>query len=166
MMKHPRNIIRIDNESHRTHGWRVTLQRRCKIVGKTFSDGVHGGKRKALKAAIEYLDTLLSENSSLEYQIWVHTRLRKDNTSGIPGVGRYEAIDNPKTGRRVVFWRACWADEDGIRHQRKFSVYRYGEDQAKLLAIAEREYQLLRACALRVSSKSLKHRRPSPIQHP
>jgi hypothetical protein len=153
-MKHPRNIIRVDNESHRTHGWRVTLKRRGEIIGKTFSDGVHGGKRKALKAAIEHLKALHSQNSTLEYQLWFRTRLRKDNTSGIPGVGRYEAPNHPYTGRRVTFWLASWTNEQGVKRQRKFYVSRYGEHQAKLLAIAEREYQLLHACAVKVS----KHR--------
>src|ERR1051325_2220211 len=49
-MKPPRNIIRINHERSRTHGWRVTLQRKGKIIVKTFSDGIYGGKRKALNA--------------------------------------------------------------------------------------------------------------------
>jgi len=58
-MTPPRNIIRVDLEVSRTHAWRVTVQRHNDIVVKTFSDSVHGEKRKALKAAVEYRDELL-----------------------------------------------------------------------------------------------------------
>src|ERR1041385_795858 len=49
-MKPPRNIIRINHERSRTHGWRVTLQRKGKIIVKTFSDGIYGGERKGLES--------------------------------------------------------------------------------------------------------------------
>ncbi len=148
-MKPPTNITRIDRDENSTHGRHVTLQRKREIIGKTFSDGVYGGKRKALKAAVEYRDTLLAQDEPFEYQLWVRTRLRKNNTSGIPGVGRYEVIDNPGTGRRRAFWQAKWTDANGDERTRKFSVLRYGERLAKRLAIAEREYQLNLACAMK-----------------
>ncbi|MFH2047040.1 MAG: AP2 domain-containing protein [Pseudomonadota bacterium] len=150
-MKHSRNIIRIDHEASRTYGWRVTLQRKGKIIVKTFSDGVYGGKRKALKAAVEYRNSLLLKHSSYEHQIWVRARLRRNNTSGIPGVGRYEVLANLNTGRREAFWLASWTNEDGVGRKRKFSVLCYGERQAKRLAIAERNRQTLRVCAIKSS---------------
>jgi hypothetical protein len=148
-MKPPRNIIRIDQEVSRTHAWRVTLQRKREIILKTFSDGIYGGKRKSLKAVVEYRNTLLAQDQRFEHALWIRTRLRKNNRSGIPGVGRYEVITNPDTGDRNIFWLASWTDEKGIYHQRKFYVSRYGERLAKRLAVAEREYQLNRACALK-----------------
>jgi hypothetical protein len=80
--------------------------------------------------------------------IWVRTRLRKNNTSGIPGVARYEVLANPNTGRRAAFWLAFWVDEHGASRKRKFYVTLRGERQAKRLAIAERERQLSRVCAI------------------
>lgn len=53
-MPPPRNIIRVDHEASHTHAWRVTLQGHSDIAVRTFSDSVYGGKRKALKAAVEY----------------------------------------------------------------------------------------------------------------
>lgn len=144
-----RNITRVDNERTRTHAWQLRLQRKGQAVSKCFSDGVYGGKRKALKAAIEYRESWLAEHSNVEYQLWVRTRLRKNNTSGIPGVARYEALDNPNTGRRVVFWLASWIDEHGASRKRKFHVSCYGERQAKRLAIAERQRQLHRVCEIK-----------------
>jgi hypothetical protein len=148
-MKPPRNIIRINHERSRTHGWRVTLQRKGKIIVKTFSDGIYGGKRKALNAAIDCRGVLLSQYSTLDHQVWVRTRLRRNNTSGIPGVGRYEILANPNTGRRSTFWLASWVNEQGASRKRKFYVSCYGERQAKRLAITERERQLNRVCTIK-----------------
>lgn len=148
-MSRYRNITRIDHEQSRTHAWRVTLQRKNEIVVRAFSDGLYGGKRKALRAAVEYRDLLIAEYSVVEHHIWVRNRLRKNNTSGIPGVGRYDVLANPNTGRREVFWLACWTDEHGVSRKRKFHVVQRGETQAKRLAIAERRRQLDRVCAIK-----------------
>jgi hypothetical protein len=144
-----RNITRIDHEASHTYAWRATLQRWNGITVKTFSDSVHHGKRNALKAALEYRNALLLQHSSFKHHVWVRTRLRRNNTSGIPGVGRYEVVANSKTGRLQVFWLAFWVDERGVRRQRKFFVSSYGERQAKRLAIAERKRQLNRVGAIR-----------------
>jgi hypothetical protein len=117
---------------------------------RTFSDSVYGGKEEALAAAIAYRDQLLSCHSYFDYQIWKRTRLRKDNTSGIPGVGRYDCIDSRKRHEvHNVFWRAAWRDEDEVKHGRKYYVSCYGEIQAKRLAIAEYEHQLFRVCRIK-----------------
>ena len=145
-MKRLRNIRRIDNAQKRTWAWLVQVQRNCEIDIKMFSDGVYGGKRKALLAAIAFRDQLLAKESFYDYQIWRRSILRRNNTSGIPGVARYEKIANPATGRRDIFWLASWVDEYGASRKRKFSVLRYGERKAKQLAIAAREQQLKSTC--------------------
>ena len=73
--------------------------------------------------------------------------MRRNNTSGIPGVGRYERILNQKTKNIATFWVAFWDDEYGVRRQRKYSVSKYGEREAKILAIAERKKRLKEVCA-------------------
>ena len=92
------------------------------IAAKTFSDAIYGGKRKALKAAEAYRDELLRRYSPYAHAIWVRTRFRRNNTSGVPGVGRYEQLDNPKTGSVRVFWLASWVNEQGDSRKRKFPV--------------------------------------------
>ena len=141
-----RNIVRIDHEASRTHAWRVTLQRHNDIVVKTFSDSIHGGKHKALKVAVKYRDELLRRYSPYAHAIWVRTRLRRNNTSGIAGVARYEERVNPNTGYTRVFWLASWVNEHGDSRKRRFTVSHYGECQAKRLAVAERERQLTLVC--------------------
>ena len=147
-MKRLRNIRRVDNKANRTYAWLVQVQRNNQFTIKMFSDGVYGGKRKSLHAAIAFRTQLLGEMAShYEHQIWRRSVLRCNNTSGIPGVARYENMANSNTGRRVMFWLASWIDEHGASRKRKFSVLRYGERKAKQLAIAERERQLKQVCA-------------------
>ncbi len=149
----PRNVTRMDLDSKRDHAWVVTLQRKGAIIVKRFADGVYGGKRKALKAAVEYRDSFLARDKPFDHQIWIRTRLRKNNKSGIPGVGRYEVVDNPDNGRVRAHWVASWHDEHGASRKRKFSITRYGEEEAKLLAMAERNYQLKRVCAINAAAR-------------
>jgi hypothetical protein len=148
----PRNIIRVDHEASHTHAWRVTLQRHNDIVVKTFSDSIYGAKRKALMTAVEYRDELLRRYSPYAHAIWVHTRLRRNNTSGIPGVARYEERVNPNTGYTRVFWLTSWVNEQGDSRKRRFMVSHYGERQAKRLAVAERARQLNLVCASKSAS--------------
>lgn len=141
-----KNIVRVDNDATRTHAWILTFARKKKIVVRYFSDSVYGGKEAALDAALAFRSFLLSCYSESDYLLWIRSRPRKNNTSGIPGVGRYEVLDNPNTGRRRAFWMASWTDENGRERKRKFSVLRHGDRRAKILAMAEREKQLLRVC--------------------
>lgn len=151
----PRNIKRVDHDPKGDHGWVVTLQRKGAVIVKRFSDGICGGKREALKAAVEYRDSFLARDKPFDHQIWIRTRLRKNNKSGIPGVHRYEVADNPDTGNVRAYWVAAWTNEHGVTRQRKFSVARYGEEEARLLAIAERDYQLRRVVAINVATRKI-----------
>jgi hypothetical protein len=144
-----RNITRIDNATNRTHAWVVIVQRKGETARRYFSDTIHGGRQEALAAAIVHRDILLSCHSQFEYYLWFSSRLRKNNTSGIPGVGRYERPIASNNRRGSAYWIAAWTDEHGKSHARKFSVSIHGERRAKHLAIAERERQLLRVSALK-----------------
>ncbi len=147
-MKRLKNIRRIDNDVNSTYAWLVQVQRGDRTTIKMFSDGVHGGKRKAMQAAIAYRDQFLADTDHFKYQMWLRTILRRNNSSGIPGVARYISTD-PKTGNSWAFWLASWIDEHGISRKRKFSVLRYGERTAKKLAMTEREQKLHEACSVK-----------------
>jgi len=132
----PKHITRVDTDSNGTHAWRVTIQRRNEIVVRPFSDGVHGGKAKALKAAQAFRDEMLGEMHSPDFVVWRRNRKRVNNTSGVVGVGRY--VSRHVHEGRVIerpSWQAFWTDESGRRVSRKFSVAVHGEKQARLLAI-------------------------------
>ncbi len=146
-MKKIKNITRIDNDINRTHAWLVQVQRNYFNTIKMFSDGVYGGKRKALAAAKEFHAQVLAAVPGYDYLHHIRSVVRRNTTSGIPGVGRYDPIVNPNTGHRVVFWLAFWTDENGVPHKRKFVVSKYGERKAKQLAVAERKKRLQEVCA-------------------
>jgi hypothetical protein len=137
-MKRHRNIRRIDDDTRRTHAWLVQVQRRSKIIIKMFSDNIFGGKQKALSAALEYRDELILAAPAAERNLWHRTIVRRNNTSGIPGVGLYQRPSGTEK------WVAHWIDENGVRKSRTFSVNIYGNRKAKQLAIAERQHQLER----------------------
>lgn len=144
MAKRQINIRRFDDEERRTHGWHVLLSRKKKTFSKFFSDASCGGKSKALKLAIAYrdeVDRMASDGNDL----WRRSLLRRNNSSGIPGVGRYLAKSSPGDPGRP-YWFAFWNDKAGKRRSCKFQVSRYGEAQAKALAIAERTAQLNALC--------------------
>jgi hypothetical protein len=82
-------IYRVDHEAKRTHCWLVIVQRRRRIYHRHFSDGVHGGKRKALQAAICYQNALVSKLRGLTRRE-VCAIKKKNNRSGISGVTRIE----------------------------------------------------------------------------
>jgi AP2 domain len=144
-MKPLRNIRRMDDDSRRTHAWLVQVQRKGHIIIKMFSDGLFGGKQKALSAALEYRDALSISPSPAEHNLWHRTIIRRNNTSGIPGVGLYK---RPNGSER---WVAYWTDEYGIKKSRTFTVKSYGK-KAKQLAVAERQRQLKRIFEIKSSN--------------
>lgn len=129
------HIHRIDHAPKRTHAWLVQVQRRGEITIRSFTDGRYSGKRAALEAAIRFRDAALNSGRDKGYQLWRRNRKRRNNTSGIVGVGRYV---NREHGRQRIIerisWQAFWDGPDGRRHSRKFSVNLHGERRAKELA--------------------------------
>lgn len=133
-------ISRMDNDSNRTHGWLVTIQRRREIYRKFFSDMPHGGKLKALAAAKAFRDEIIAQYPLFSKQ--EHANLKKrSNQSGIVGVCRVVASETktlPPEKQRWN-WVAAWTLSDGRRKRVKFSVRMFGEEQARALAIRARE---------------------------
>ena len=67
----PRGISRIDQDSTRTHGWFVRVGYAADRKGtyrarhtKYFGDATHGGKKKALEAAIRFVNGLKRKKSA------------------------------------------------------------------------------------------------------
>lgn len=141
---HPhRYIRRIDNERTGTHSWHVAIRCRNHAITRHFSDGVYGGKRKALKAAVAFRDATLLQFRDVDYAVWLR-RKRGANTSGITGVARYVNYSRtPGQSAEYPYWQAFWRDLDGKRHTRTFSVLQYGERKARKLAIEARRAAML-----------------------
>lgn len=132
-------ITRVDNEVSRTHGWLVTIQRRGTIHRRQFSDGVCGGKAKALAAAKAFRDSIVEKNPPFSRREHAEIR-KKNNKSGVVGVCRYcasETRQKPAQERRW-FWVASWVLPDGRAKRVKFSVSKYGEEGAFKMAVKAR----------------------------
>lgn len=130
-------ITRIDIPRKHTHGWEVRVQRRGVAVNNFYSDLEHGGKAKALKAAMAFRDQIIRTNPP--YTRGELARMvRADNVTGVTGVEH--RIKRAKRGGKIYeyeVWAAAGTPVLGKRKVKDFSVKKYGED-AKEMAIAQR----------------------------
>lgn len=112
----------------------VSIVRRGIVVKRQFSETRNGGHDGAMARATGYRDQVLGElppYSKREYQAIVRT----SNTSGITGVRRYR-----KAGHLV--WEACAQFPSGKSKSRAFSINKYGDEEAKQLAVQARAAML------------------------
>lgn len=136
-LPHEYALRRIDNPNRSTHGWKVQLVRHRKDYARYFSDAQYGGSDQARQAAIEWRDRFDIEVPRLSRADKADI-LRSNNTSGVPGVFPWQYKD--KKGHIHRYWVAVWKPETGQKHKsRKFSIARYGEEDAKARAIQARQ---------------------------
>jgi hypothetical protein len=102
-------ICRIDQPHKHNHGWFVRLQRRMAAD--------------------------LGEPLQMSRREWAEIRRRRGR-SGIHGVQR--VIDRTVRLWRKA-WKAIWSPVPGKVRKRQFSIRKYGEEAAKLLAIRARQ---------------------------
>ena len=137
-MKAIRNILRVDRATI-SGGYLVRVTRRRKLSTKLFCDKEYGGKRKALLAAKKYRDKL--EKTLKSYSAKELARKpRANNTSGIAGVRlALERDTRWESEPEYEYWVAQWSPEKGVRRTRRFSVDKYGYDEAYRLAVKARK---------------------------
>lgn len=114
--------------------WRVGIGRGEKRLLRGFSDRIYGSTEASLAAAQAYRDELLLQEPLLSMQSYMR-KVRRNNRSGVSGVGVYGEGDKR-------FWLAR-IDYQGYGDKktksRKFRVIQFGEEQARAMAIAQRE---------------------------
>lgn len=124
-------VSRIDNKAKRMVGWLAQYSVAGRHTRKFFSDRafVTGARAKAAAEAFAMKDLEAHrEIRSLRNMLTP----RKNTPHGMPGVARYA-----RPGGTSAFWIAYWT-HDGVRHQKKFSIPRHGEREARELAFATR----------------------------
>ncbi|WP_268797765.1 AP2 domain-containing protein [Pseudomonas huanghezhanensis] len=114
--------------------WKVTIYRDGLVYNRLFSFSRYGGQDAARAAADKCRDQLMLANLP-KLSRDIRQRLISTNTSGHPGV-HYRCY----TG--VAYWVARTTLRNGSSVTKSFRVEFYGHEQAKQLAIRERERQL------------------------
>ena len=130
-------ICRIDQPSHRTHGFFVRMQRNGIIHSAFFTDLKYGGKMAALAAAQKFYrkaTVIFGPPPMLDRRLWAEIVGRRGR-SGIRGVRR---IINRRTKPWRKYWVAAWSPEPGVVKRKGFSIRRFGEARARQLAIRAR----------------------------
>lgn len=134
-----KGISRIDQPTRNTYGWYVRVTFNGKQVAKFFSDKVHGGKPKALEAAVRYRDQAEEELGRPRTDRLVIARNPR-NSSGIMGIQLKTRTIKTDEGERKVtkFYVVTWNPEPGRVERIFVPVDKYGEKAA-----------LLKACRIR-----------------
>lgn len=128
-------ICRVDQPKKHRHGFSVRVQRHRKIYSAFFSDRACGGRRRAFTAAQGFLRELRQIVGPLDRRLLAQ-RMAGYGKSGITGVSR---IVVRRLDGLAVYWQARWSPEPyGVR-RRVFSVAKYGERQARQMAIRARQ---------------------------
>jgi hypothetical protein len=128
-----RGISRID--SNGTHGWFVRVYRNGKTYSKLYSDKKYGGKERALKIAKKARDHAYKTIPLVKKQRKKHRRLTRGtrrNRSGIVGVNR--TTKENKKGIESHYYQVTWSPEVGKIKNKQWSVKKYGEKGAFLMA--------------------------------
>jgi hypothetical protein len=128
-------ISRIDQPEKYNHGWYVRLLRRGKRFARFFSDKQGPGKVKALASAQKYYATIAAKHPPLSRRALAQIKRRWSRTR-IVGVNKIAKIVK---GRPYTFWVATWTPRKGEYKTSCFSVKKYGNAQAKKMAVRARK---------------------------
>ena len=131
-------ISRIDQPSHRTHGFFSRVHYQGGICSAFFSDKKFGGKRMALAAAQQFQIEVRRRlgMAAGRSRRWNAEVVRRRGRSGIYGVRR--VILRNVSRRWLKYWVAHWSPLPGVYRKRYFSIRKYGEERARQLAIRAR----------------------------
>lgn len=134
-----KGISRIDQAERRTHGWYVRVHFNGERRAKFFSDAAHGGRAKALEAAIRYRNETEKELGKPRTERLVIARNPR-NRSGITGVQRKTKVVRDEKGERLVrnVYEITWNPEPGRLARTWVSIDEYGEEAAFRKACAIR----------------------------
>jgi len=123
----PKGVVRFDYGN--SHGWWVRVTRDKAQFKQLFSDGQYASIEAALRAAILYRHDLLSSFPlTLNIVNSKHLPLESEN--------RIERIEIKGKFNPYIAWKARWYDDNHKVIHRSFSVKKFGEDEAKLLAFS------------------------------
>ena len=123
-------LFEVNYPEHGQVGFVVRLNRRGKRVYSIFNFSQFASKAATKKAAAQYAGKLHRQFPRLSRQELAMARGKKSS-----GVRR---VINRTGGRDYAFWEASWSPKANQIKRVKFSVKKYGNQQAKKLALSAR----------------------------
>lgn len=127
----------------RSSGWQVRFQSRIdksKRFTEFFNDNKYGGPEKSKEAAIKFRDAIEKEIKEDKSSFQLNKKSKNRNVSGIIGVHKTICTDKKKYGTyKYEYWQAHYPISRNKNKSVKFSINKYGDKDAKRLAIEARE---------------------------
>lgn len=120
-------------EGTKSPAYYVAIKRHGLQLSKHFATSLHGGEEGAFRAAQEWRDRILALLPPMTYR-QLRTLVRRNNTSGVPGVWRTEK-------HSCAYWVAT-SELGGKKQTRHFNVNEHGEEGARQMAIKARQQML------------------------
>jgi hypothetical protein len=119
-------------------GWFVRYMREGAQFRRTFNDNDYGGEDQSYQAAEEFHRQLVAYFPPRTRK--EHSEQRRKNSREIIGISR---VTKMVKNKEYHFWRASWTDVSlGRPRNTSFSINKYGEEEAKRLAIEARRAHL------------------------
>lgn len=138
---HTSDLIGIYRMHHRTRGYylRVMIVRNKKKFQKSFFESRCGGEQGTLTLAQAWRDTICAQHPAIPLAQFCSI-VRSNSASGVPGVRRHTKRHRCKDGRvsEHGFWMVDIPIDNGKSRKRSFAVTKYGEEQARQLALDHR----------------------------
>jgi predicted HNH restriction endonuclease len=124
----PKGIIRFDYGND--HGWWVRVTRDKAQFKKLFSDGVYGSIAESLRKSILYRHEILSSFP-------ITTKYIYSRSLPVNSEDRITRVKEKGNKQPYIAWKARWYDVNHNVKTKFFSVQKFGEEEAKLLALSE-----------------------------
>jgi hypothetical protein len=118
--------------------FRIVIHRNKKLTQEYFFFGAKKSEEDAFASAIKRWTEIRKSFPVITRREFAQIERRKSAT-GIVGVRR---VTKTTKGFEYDFWVAWWSDRRHNRKSRGFSVNKYGEEEAKKLAIKARQDSL------------------------
>jgi len=128
-----KSVTRVDSRSGKTHAWWVRVAFQGQMHSKMFSDSLHGGRRKALDAAVKWRNKTERELGKPRTERTV-IALSPRNRTGVPGIRRTLKPMTRDGRKKGPVYEVVWQAAPGELHRTCVSITKHGEAQAFRLA--------------------------------
>jgi hypothetical protein len=128
------NLYRVNYPEHGQVGFLVKLNRKRKRIYRVFNFSQYTSQAECRKHAETYAREVNEKYPALTRRELAEL-LRPGSTRGMVGVRK---ISKEVKGRPYAFWEASWSPRPNEAKKKLFSVDKYGEKEAKRLAMEAR----------------------------